>query len=74
MQKINHALKEEIIILKNKGGINYKINSNDIKKINLDKNRENINNNFNNIQIQVNNSMSKSMSKSLDKNNKSNIN
>ena len=43
LQKINHALKEEIIILKNKGGINCKINSNDIKKMNLDKNRENIN-------------------------------
>ena len=46
LQKINHALKEEIIIFKNNGGINCKINSNDIKKMNLDKNRENINNNF----------------------------
>ena len=47
LQKINNALKEEIIILKNNQGINSeRINKND-----LNKTKEKINNKFNNIQI-----------------------
>ena len=67
LQKINNALKEEMRILKNNGGINSKNNSNEIEILNLDKKREEINNNFNNIQIQVNNSMNKTINKSINK-------
>ena len=67
LQKINNALKEEMRILKNNGGINFKKNSNEIDILNLDKKREEINNNFNNIQIQVNNSMNKAINKSINK-------
>ena len=59
MQKINNALKEEIIILKNNG----RISSERTNKEDLNKAKENISNRFNDIQNQVNNSMSKSLNK-----------
>ena len=61
LQKINNALKEEIIILKNKGGINSERKN----EIDMNKTKENINNKFNDIQVQISNSMSKSLNKGL---------
>ena len=68
LQKINNALKEEVIILKNNGGINYKMNTKEIKNMNLDQKRENINKKFNHIQIEVNNSVNKSVNKTMNEN------